>query len=276
MILTIKMKIEKIKLIYFSPTRSTKRILEYISEGLSAPVEYIDLTRPDFTPTKYGAFGQEIAIIGVPVYVGRVPALAAKRLRELKGSNTPAVLVVVYGNRAYEDALIELSDIVSAQGFRPIAGGAFVAEHSFSSIEVPIARGRPDELDKAKTVEFGKEVREKLLKENSILDLSAVVFPGNRPYRDPFPSGRERPQSSSPGTIEEKCTKCGRCEEVCPAAAITIGSSVDTKKEDCIKCYACIKNCPTGARVMRDQWFVSHTKILHDNLIKRREPETFL
>ena len=275
MILTNKMKIEKTKLIYFSPTGSTKRILEYISEGLNAPVEHIDLTRPDFT-LKNGFFGQEIAVIGVPVYVGRVPALAVKRLRELKGNNTPAVLVVVYGNRAFEDALIELSDIVSAQGFKPIAGGAFVAEHSFSSIEVPIARGRPDEFDKEKSVEFGKEVREKLLKENSILDLAAVAFPGNRPYREPFPTGRERPRPSSPDTFEEKCTKCGRCEEVCPAAAITIGSSVDTKKEDCIKCYACIKSCPTGARVMRDQWFVSHTKVLHDNLVKRREPETFL
>ena len=43
-------------------------------------------------------------------------------------SQTPAVLVVVYGNRAYDDALLELSDIATGAGFVPLAAGAFVGE----------------------------------------------------------------------------------------------------------------------------------------------------
>jgi ferredoxin len=267
------MRIERVKLVYFSPTGTTQKIVESIAEGIKAPVERIDMTHP--THAKTSAFGKELIIIGVPVYVGRVPALAAKRLRELKGNNTPVVLVVVYGNRAYEDALLELSDITSELGFKPVAGGAFVAEHSFSSAELPIARGRPDEADKAKAMKFGEDIREKL-KSIEVAEIASVTFPGNHPYRDQFPAGRERPKPISPETVEEKCTKCGKCEEVCPAGAITVGSNVDTKKESCIRCYACIRSCPTGARVMLDQWFVSHTKVLHDNLVKRREPETFL
>ena len=265
------MKIDKAKLIYFSPTGTTRRILDYIAEGLEAPVERVDLTKPDFD-RKIGSFGGELAVIGVPVYVGRVPALAAERLRMLKANKTPAVLVVVYGNRAYEDALLELSDITSGQGFKAIAGGAFVAEHSFSSTEVPIAHGRPDEADKMKAINFGAKVREKLISGSQ----TAVVFPGNRPYRDPYPAGRERPKPTSPETYEDKCTKCGNCEKACPSGAISIGSTVETRKEACIRCYACIRSCPTGARAMTDQWFVSHTKVLHDNLKKRMEPETFL
>jgi ferredoxin len=270
------MKINKVKLVYFSPTGTTRRILEYISEGLEAPTEYIDLTHPNFTTKELAPFRKELVIIGVPVYVGRVPTLAAKRLSQLKGNDTPAVLVVVYGNRAYEDALLELSDITSWLGFKPIAGGAFLAEHSFSSAEVPIARGRPDEADKSKAVRFGDTVREKLLSASDLKNITPVSFPGNRPYRTYTPSGGRPQQPSSPETIEDECTKCGECVEICPTGAITMGSNLETRKEACIRCHACVRVCPVGARVMRDPWFVAHTKVLHDNLVKRNEPETFL
>jgi len=270
------MKIDKVKLVYFSPTGTTRRILEYISEGLEAPAEYIDLTHPNFAAKGLAPFGKELAIIGVPVYVGRVPTLAAKRLSQIKGNDTPAVLVVVYGNRAYEDALLELSDITSGLGFKPVAGGVFLAEHSFSSAEMPIARGRPDEADKSKAVKFGEEIRAKLLSTSDLKNIPPVTFPGNRPYRTYSPGGGRPQQPSSPETIEDECTKCGECVEACPTGAITMGSTLETRKEACIRCHACVRVCPTGARVMLDPWFVAHTKVLHDNLVKRNEPETFL
>jgi ferredoxin/flavodoxin len=268
------MRIDKVKLIYFSPTGSTKKILEYIAEGIHASHEHIDLTKPDFAAKGLNVSGQELAIIGIPVYVGRVPRAAANRLMELKGNNTPTALVVVYGNRAYEDALLELSDLTTGIGFKPLAGAAFVAEHSFSSPEVPIAPGRPDELDRAKAVEFGKQIRQKL-EDVNVKSFATVEFPGQRPYRT-FSPGGERPKSASPDTDEDKCTKCGRCGEACPTGAITVGPTVTTNKDACIRCHACVKVCPPRARVMLDPWFVSHTKILHDRLVNRMEPETFL
>jgi ferredoxin len=270
------MKIDKVKLVYFSPTGNTRRILEYISEGLQTPTEHIDLTHPNFEAKGLAPFENELAIIGMPVYVGRVPTLAAKRLSKLKGNNTPAVLVVVYGNRAFEDSLLELSDITLGLGFKPVAGGAFLAEHSFSSAEVPIARGRPDEADKSKAIRFGEMIKAKLLRVSDLKDIPSMAFPGNRPYRSFTPSGGRPQQPSSPETIEDKCTKCGMCVGACPTGAITLGSTLETKKEACIRCHACIRVCPVEARVMRDPWFVAHTKVLHDTLVKRNEPEVFL
>ena len=88
------MKIDKVKLIYFSPTGTTRKILEYIAEGVGVPIERVDLTRPDFAAKKIDTFGKELTIIGVPVYVGRVPVLAIERLHKLSGDGTPAALVV--------------------------------------------------------------------------------------------------------------------------------------------------------------------------------------
>ena len=273
-----EMKIDSVTLVYFSPTGSTKRIAEEIAKGIGAPVEHVDLTRPETKTRNSKEFGGELAIIGSPVYAGRIPVEVIRRLNRLKGHNTPTVTLVVYGNRAYEDALIELTDIVSELGFRPIASGAFVAEHSFSSPEVPIAEGRPDASDLRKAREFGAKIREKLLAAKNLGNIPHVVVPGIRPYRDEFRKSRAAKPGTEPAaplTKQEVCTMCGKCVEVCPNAAITIGSAVETQRLACIRCYACIKNCPTGARVMVHPFFEREAKWLHDDFPERKEPETF-
>lgn len=64
--------------------------------------------------------------------------------------------VVVYGNRDYEDALLELHDILSENGFVVVAAGAFVARHS---IFPDVAAGRPDRDDLDRMAEFAERVR---------------------------------------------------------------------------------------------------------------------
>lgn len=192
---------------------------------------------------------------------------------------TPAVTLVVYGNRAYEDALIELTDLASEQGFKPVAGSAFIAQHSFSTPDVPIAEGRPDDSDLMKAREFGAKIREKLLAAGSLNDVPRVTVPGVRPYRDEFRKSRApKPgaEPAAPVTRGELCTKCGRCVEVCPNEAIIIGSAVETNRQACIRCYACIKGCPTGARVMTHPFFAREARWLHDAFPERKEPETYL
>ena len=273
------MKIDRVKLVYFSPTGSTRMIMEEIADGIQVQVERIDLTRPEARTRDFEEFGGELTILGAPVYAGRIPVEAIRRLRRLKGHNTPAVTIVVYGNRAYEDALIELTDLVSELGFKPIAGGAFVAEHSFSTPEVPIAEGCPDSSDLKKAREFGAKIKEKLQAAKSVGDIPPVTVPGIRPYREEFRKSRAvKPgtEPAAPITKEELCTRCGKCVEVCPNAAITIGSTVETQRQACIRCYACIKNCQTGARVMVHPFFAREAKWLHDDFPERKEPETFL
>jgi hypothetical protein len=45
-----------------------------------------------------------------------VPAVASERISAIHGGGAKAILVCVYGNRAYEDTLVELRDIAENAG----------------------------------------------------------------------------------------------------------------------------------------------------------------
>lgn len=263
------MKIGKVNLIYYSPTGTSKRTLEGVAKGLGVKgVEHVDLTPLEAASKSYAIPADSLAVIAVPVYSGRVPPVAAQRLRKVKGNGTPAVLIAVYGNRAFEDALVELRDITTEQGFKTIAAAAFIGEHSFSTEATPIAPGRPDEEDLEKAVKFGEQVKAKL---DGVTKPVEVTVPGNRPYRERNPSGPRFPD-----TTVESCTMCGACAGVCPTKSITVSDKVETVKETCTACSACVKACPTGARVWTNEGIRKAAAWLHKDYSKRREPEFFL
>ena len=267
------MNISSVKLIYFSPTRTSKQIVEGIANGIQdGPIEHLDLTSPKIKSQEFREFHDELAIIGAPVYGGRLPIDAVSRLQRLKANNTPAVVVVVYGNREYEDALLELRDLASEAGFKPVAGGAFIGEHSFSTEEMPIACGRPDTEDLKKAMEFGKKIQEKLGEISRPKNIPHLQAPGNFPYKE----RRQRSEAISPCTEEEQCIRCGKCVEVCPTAAITIDRLVMTEQDACINCCACVKNCPSNARVMEHPRMQKAAKWLSTNYSERKEPEIYI
>ena len=83
-----------------------------------------------------------------------------------------------YGNRAFEDALLEEQDICQAHGFHGIAAGAWIAPHTFSG---RIGAGRPDGADLEKVREFAAGVR--ALLERPDWRTCRLTVPGDRPYR---------------------------------------------------------------------------------------------
>ncbi|MDD3112620.1 MAG: ferredoxin, partial [Methanofollis liminatans] len=108
------MKTESVKLVYFSPTGTTKAVVQGIARGIDhGSVDVLDITRPDARVQPLETSENELLVVGVPVYMGRVPALVTEWLHAIAARNTPAVCVVVYGNRVYDDALIELEDILT-------------------------------------------------------------------------------------------------------------------------------------------------------------------
>ncbi len=256
-------------LIYFSPTKTTRKVIEAISTGIGAgDTKHFDLTLPKPTNSSISITEDGFAIIGVPVYNGRIPIEAVRRLKRLKGANTPAIIVAVYGNRAYEDALVELRDLVTELGFHPFAAAAFIGEHSYSTTEKPIAQNRPDAEDLSVAQSFGARIEEMLKNGTFIGSLSKL--PGNVPFKT-IPV---RPPIS-PTTIEAECDKCEICVSVCPTEAIEMKEVMETDIAACILCCACVKECPTGARVNNSDFIRTISQRLFEHCSERKEPELF-
>jgi len=266
------MKVQSLKLVYFSPTGTSKVVIQGISRGINQrPVEMIDITRPDARKKPLQTSENELLVIAVPVYMGRVPALLMEWLQAIKAQKTPVVCVVVYGNRAYEDALLELKNILTERGCIPIAGAAYIGEHAFSSSETPTAAGRPDASDLNHAELFGRKINEKLLSVSSVDHISDINVPGNYPY-----GGITKLWSVDFIAISNACTQCGICAEGCPVGAIDSENSNLIDKEKCITCCACIKNCPQNARKMKTSPVKDAAIRLNKLYKERKEPEFFL
>ena len=226
------MKIQSLKLVYFSPGGTTKAVVQGIARGIDQnSAEIINITSPDVRKQPFLTSENELLVIAVPVYMGRVPALLMEWLQAIKAQKTPVVCVVVYGNRAYDDALLELKNTMTERGCMPIACAAYIGEHSFSSFKTPTAQGRPDASDLNHAELFGRKINEKLLSVSSVDHVSDINIPGNYPY-----GGITKLWVVDFIAISNECTQCGICAEGCPVGAIDSENSNLIDKEKCITC----------------------------------------
>lgn len=253
------MDINEIHLITFSPTRTSKQVGEAIVHGTGiSSVINVDLTLEG--TDRLVVPSNALAVVAVPVYGGHVAPLALERMKDIHSDGAPAVIVVVYGNRAYEKALTELDAFVTERGFKVIAGATFVGEHSYSSEKYPVAPGRPDADDLKYAELFGEKIRAKITAASDMEKLYGVdVTRIRRPGQPFFPllrffrkvirlrkSGVPLPRI--PEVDARLCTHCGYCAKHCPTGAILKGDECNTNADKCIKCCACVKGCPQKAR----------------------------
>ena len=259
------------KLVCFSPTGTTKAIAQAMARGLymHAP-EIIDITLPKAREGQFHTTDQELLVVAVPVYVGRVPALLLDWLNGLQARQTPVVCVVVYGNRGYGDALTELKEILTSRGCVPVACGAFIGEHSFSSEETPIAVDRPDGGDLNRASQFGWKVSEKLRSMVSVGQISGIQVPGTPPFGPADPLLSEEFMA-----VSDACTRCGICMKDCPVGAINPANMMRPDPKACILCCACIKRCPVNARSMVPGSVKGIAQQLSDTCQVRKAPELF-
>ena len=218
------MKPETVCTVVFSPTGTSKKIAETVARSIAsdagaeaAALKTIDLTHAAAHSAALSAGA--VAVIAAPVYGGHVAPTAAKRLETLRGSGTPAVVIAVYGNRAFEKAAAELAALAARQGFVPVAAAAFVGEHSYSTPETPVAAGRPDAQDLARAAEFGAAVRKKLaagtpapVDAAKLKDVHTPLVPMLRFIR--FVVGYRRRQKKNPVVYLPACDadRCTHCD----------------------------------------------------------------
>ena len=183
----------KVCAIYFSPTGSTEKIVKMIANKFGDYQEF-DLSKQE--NNFHQTFTQEdLCLIGVPSYGGRVPSVALERMQELQGNNTNVVLIVSYGNRDYDDTVRELAEFVENKGFCCVAAITAVAEHS---IMHQFATGRPDKSDQEELAQFAKKIFEKI---NNGVTCVKLNVPGNFPYRE-YNGVPLKPKANG------KCTNC--------------------------------------------------------------------
>lgn len=256
------MKISKVTAVYFSPTAGTAQYVKAIAEELAADYGEINLTMPSVRTGEYNFGSDELVVFGAPVYAGRLPALQGGLFEKIHGQNTPAVFNVSYGNREFDDALLEMKDICEANGFKGIAAGAWLAQHTYTA---KVAGGRPTAEDLADAKKFAQEVKELLSKPTAELKV-----PGNRPYRD----AKAMPVHPEAG---ENCEQCGLCAEVCPTGAIDAANPKTAEGDLCLNCLACVKHCPRQARKIDHPMFREVQAKLEKNLAGlHKNPQTFL
>ncbi|WP_053956533.1 EFR1 family ferrodoxin [Inediibacterium massiliense] len=270
---------KKIHTMYFSPTDTTKKITLGIGNKILESIGYeesmnnIDFTLPTVRQAKVAFTKEDVVIVGVPVYAGRVPNILLKYLNSIQGNGALAIAVVVYGNRNYDDALIELKDILQNNGFHVIAGAAFIGEHSFSKI---LAKGRPDEKDMDLVSKFADEIYTKITTQSLA---ESVKVKGNTPYRKyympknkngiPVDIRKVKPKTN------DHCKNCKICVNVCPMGSIDF-EDVSKLNGICIKCGACIKKCPAHAKYYDDEDYLRHKYELEEEYSFRKEPELFI
>ena len=268
----------KIYAMFFSGTGTTQKVVltlaGQLSELLGCPTETLDFT-PLGARNQPAVFtADDLVILGVPVIAGRVPNLLLKYLDTVRGGGALGVPVVLFGNRNYDDALIELRDIMERGGFRTIAAGAFAGEHSFSQT---LGKGRPDADDLREVQEFARRVAEKV---RAGEPASPIEVRGETPLR-PYYTPRDRNGNGidirkvKPKT-SDACTKCGWCASVCPLGSIS-PEDPSVVSGICMKCCKCVKGCPQGAKYFDDPGYLYHKEELEAMYGGRRaENEIFL
>lgn len=258
--MVIYMLFEKISKIYFSPSSTTKEITNKIADNFEGTYEIYDLLNyeKDKEPRRFG--DDELVVVGMPVFAGRIPKIAREKLEKFKSDGTPTIAFVNIGNADIGDSLLELTDILKDNGFNVIGAAVFVSQHSIFN---NVAKGRPDEKDLEKIKEFADKCSGRIDTKGD------VKVPGNKPYKEyavvPFKAGCD----------ETLCTFCYDCVSACPQGAIPEDDPVITDEDKCDGCSACIYICPEDARSYVNDDFNQVAAAFEERFSKRKEPEFY-
>ena len=230
------------EIVYYSATDATAHIVKAFSKGL---VGEITFTKIDMLSHREATSSNaDLLIFASPVYGGRIPNRIMKCFEKKCAEGKKVVGIAVYGNMHFGISLLQFHELAKEHNCPFLGAGAFVAEHTYSFEDAPIAKGRPNENDLEEAFKFGVEVQKKANTD----DMSDVALPriDMLLLLAKLPENTVRPMVKTPVIIGD-CNRCGACVAFCPTKAIDSDTLlIDTSK--CIRCFACVKKCPRKAR----------------------------
>ncbi len=247
------------KHIYFSATGTTRKVMGALGADSISSIN-VTLEKPDDAGLTFT--NEDILFLGFPVFGGRVPEIYLQRVEGLKGNGAKAVVVAVYGNRHYDDAIKEMQAWAEAHGCEVVAAIAAVAQHS---IAPSIAAGRPDAADMEKLLTFREEI-------DMRYESGELKPMQKRPEGEEYKEYKQLPVL--PESTDE-CCLCRICAAECPTQAITIKDTCITDPEKCILCMRCTAICPSEARRLADDTLAAVTSRIESRCSGRRETEIF-
>ena len=246
--------------IFFSPSGTSQKVADRMANNFSQEKEICNLL---IFKSEKELKSDDIAVVVMPVFAGRIPKAARERLSKIKGNGTPAIAVVNYGNAHVTDSLLELVDLLKENNFNVIAAASTISHHSIFD---GVAIGRPDDSDLEKIDGFAKDCIEKLESNESLKS----EIPGNRPYVD----YKQLPFEIS--CDETLCAFCYDCVSICPEKAIPEDDPIETDLEICSRCTACISICPEDARRFSGDAFEAKKPAFEEANAERKEPDFYL
>lgn len=158
--------IRKVVGIYYSPVGGTELMTETLTQKIGAILD--DCSPLDVSVECYNMLKDQnsialddetVAVIGMPVYVGKIPLPAAEALRRIAGNGAMTLAAVSYGGRKYGNALFELKKLTEECGFKAIGAGAFMI--SYMAMRGS-SRGSAPVIDTESLSDFGKAASEKI------------------------------------------------------------------------------------------------------------------
>lgn len=263
---------KSLTVLYFSPVGSSKKIAEFIVEGMLVDtVHWVDLTLSDNRNDTFEFDEHDNVLMVFPVYAGRIVRIPRYLLKTMRGNGATVIPVVTFGNRAFDDALKELHQLVKNAGFIAMGAAAFVCEHAF---DIGLASKRPHDGDRRIAQGFGRQMQNSIHKhrQKGVVSLGIDAIPGCFPPRTQFRHDFGGPLVPS---TSQSCTECMRCVDMCPVGAISPNNPFDTDETLCITCFRCIRRCHVKARDIDLEDFRKHAKWLSDEFQDEQEPQLF-
>ena len=240
----------KTLIICFSQTGNTKKVAEYIQEGISQISPYCEIVGlSELDKDKLGEY--DLVGLGCPTFYYREPFNVREFMESLTGLDGKSWFVFCSHGSVLGETLNSMTQCLEEQGIVVIGSHHTYADGTLPFYPYPtVTTGHPDERDLQEARAFGVKIAECA---QAVADGNTDQISKPAPLTDDFVTEEIAMLSREfmdqvfqiLSVNEDTCSECGDCMEACPVDGIDIEASPRRIQNPCIYCWNCAKICPT-------------------------------